>query len=472
MFDHDMRYLAASARWRDDYHLGPDVIGRSHYEVFPEISANWKNVHRRALGGEILRAERDPFPRLDGSLQWLRWEVRPWHRTERDVGGIVIFSEDITENVEVYEALRESEERFRLVANITNDVIFDGDLKSGKVWWSEGLSSTFGHDPDSFATGFGGWIERIADADRPRVSEAVHDLVEGDGCKWSDEYRVVRADGAVATVVDRRVIVRDPQGKAVRMLGSIVDVTERRELDERLRQSQKLEAVGQLTGGIAHDFNNLLTVILGNTEMLAENLTHDHQSRLLAEMTGTAAERGAELTRRLLAFARRQPLDPKVVEINKLVTGMDGLLRRTLTENVEIASVLGADLWAARIDPGQLEAAVLNLALNAQDAMPEGGRLTMETANAALDAADADEHDDVTPGQYVMLAISDTGVGMDSETRRRAFEPFFTTKPVGKGSGLGLSMVYGFIKQSKGHVKIRSEPGHGTAIELYLPRAA
>ncbi len=249
------------------------------------------------------------------------------------------------------------------------------------------------------------------------------------------------------------------------------DITRHIETEERLRQSQKMDAVGQLTGGVAHDFNNLLTVIMGNAELLTERLAGDQELRPLAEMTRTAAERGAQLTSRLLAFSRRQPLDPKATDINKLVSGMDGLLRRTLGEHIEVEVVRGGGLWEALIDAPQLENAILNLCINARDAMPNGGRLTIEMANAHLDEAYAAQHADVAPGQYVMVAVSDTGTGMDAHILAHAFEPFFTTKEVGKGSGLGLSMVYGFVKQSTGHVKIYSERGQGTTIKLYLPRA-
>jgi CheY-like chemotaxis protein len=226
-----------------------------------------------------------------------------------------------------------------------------------------------------------------------------------------------------------------------------------------------------LTGGIAHDFNNLLTVILGNAELLAEQLTENQRLRALAELTQRAAERGAELTNHLLAFARRQTLEPRVVDVNRLTAGLDAMLRRTLGEAVEIEFVRGAGLWNAIVDPGQLESALLNLAINARDAMPNGGRITIETANTYIDDTYAAAHEEVAPGQYVLIAISDTGIGMDAATVARAFEPFFSTKEIGKGTGLGLSMVYGFVKQSGGHVKIYSELGHGTTVKIYLPRA-
>ncbi|HTV95248.1 MAG TPA: ATP-binding protein [Steroidobacteraceae bacterium] len=239
--------------------------------------------------------------------------------------------------------------------------------------------------------------------------------------------------------------------------------------EQALRQSQKIEAIGQLTGGVAHDFNNLLQVIIGNLESLRRNLpTEAPRASRAVESAMSAARRGAALTQRLLAFSRRQPLNPKPIDVNALISGMSDLLHRTLGEPTEVVTVRCAALWRVEADPIELEAAILNLALNARDAMPEGGRLTLETANVEIDQSGS--HADVTAGQYVSLSVSDTGVGMEEKTLAQAFEPFFTTKPVGRGTGLGLSQVYGFVKQSGGHVKIHSQLGRGTAVRIYLPR--
>jgi len=258
-----------------------------------------------------------------------------------------------------------------------------------------------------------------------------------------------------------------PRGLAV----YFQNINERRRMEEQMRESQRLEALGQLTGGVAHDFNNLLTVIMGNTELLHEQLDSQPRLRTLTQITATAAQRGAELTQRLLAFARHQDLAPRTVDINALLADMNGMLQRTLGEQYPLTLTAEADLWKASIDPGQLENAILNLCLNARDAMPGGGHLHLETANQELDADYAHNHPDVTPGDYVMLAVSDMGQGIEPEHLHRVFEPFFTTKEKGKGTGLGLSMVYGFIKQSQGHINIYSEPGQGTTVRMYLPRA-
>jgi two-component system, NtrC family, sensor kinase len=245
---------------------------------------------------------------------------------------------------------------------------------------------------------------------------------------------------------------------------------ERRELaEEGLRQAQKMEAVGQLTGGVAHDFNNLLTIILGNLGIAKRGVVEARAERALNNAR-VGAERAAQLTRRLLAFSRQQPLDPKTVDANKLIVNISDLLNRSLGENIALETISGAGIWKIECDVSELESALLNLALNARDAMPDGGKLTIETSNAYLDDEYCRHHVELTPGQYVLIAVSDDGGGMSAETIERAFDPFFTTKETGKGTGLGLSQVYGFVKQSKGHVRIYSEPGEGTTIKLYFPR--
>jgi signal transduction histidine kinase len=236
--------------------------------------------------------------------------------------------------------------------------------------------------------------------------------------------------------------------------------------EEALRQSQKMEAIGQLTGGVAHDFNNLLQVITGNLDTILRNVSDDTpRLKRAAHQALNSARRAAALTQRLLAFSRRQPLDPKPLNVNGLVTSLSEMVHRTLGETVAVETVLAAGLWQVEADANELESAILNLAVNARDAMPEGGRLTLETANAHIDEAYAANYAEVTPGQYVSISISDTGTGMDEETLNRAFEPFYPTKPVGKGTRLGLSQVYGFVKQSAGHVKIYSEVGRERRLE-------
>jgi PAS domain S-box-containing protein len=250
----------------------------------------------------------------------------------------------------------------------------------------------------------------------------------------------------------------------------IRDTTERLALEERLRQSQKMEAVGRLAGGIAHDFNNLLTIILGYSQILADGLPAGSKLADSTAQIKSAGERAAGITRQLLAFSRKQVLSPRVINLNDIVLNLDSLLRRLIGEDIEVLTVPANDVGMVKADPGQIEQVIMNLALNSRDAMPEGGKLTLETSNATLDETYAREHQPVEPGQYVMLAVSDTGHGMAEETIGRIFEPFYTTKEVGKGTGLGLSMVYGIVKQSGGYIWVYSEPEQGTTFKIYLPR--
>ncbi len=269
--------------------------------------------------------------------------------------------------------------------------------------------------------------------------------------------------------------IKAPDGELLGFAKITRDMTEKRAADELIQQTQKMESLGQLTGGVAHDFNNLLTIIVGNLATLQRGLGNADvdtaKLRRSADNAMRGARRAESLVQRLLAFSRQQPLDPRPIDLGRLVTSMSDLLRRTLGEDISVETVLAGGLWQALADPNQLELAILNLAVNARDAMPDGGRLTIETANVHLDEQYAATQFEVLPGQYVMTAVTDSGSGMTPEVKAKAFDPFFTTKAVGHGTGLGLSQVYGFVKQSRGHVKIYSEVGEGTTIKLYLPRA-
>jgi len=279
-----------------------------------------------------------------------------------------------------------------------------------------------------------------------------------------------RKDGSIVDISFDAAAMQGPDG-VESIAFALSDITERNKLEQQLRQAQKMDAIGQLTGGVAHDFNNMLTVITGTIDILSDAVADKPEMYAIARLISEAADRGAELTARLLAFARKQPLQPTKTDANETVTEVGKLLRPTLGENIDIEWKLEKETWPALVDPSQLVTALLNLAVNARDAMPEGGKLTLETGNVYLDEAYAKAHSEVTPGPYVMFAVSDSGPGIPAEIHEKVFEPFFTTKGVGKGTGLGLSMVYGFTKQSGGHIKLYSEEGQGTTFKMFLPRA-
>jgi signal transduction histidine kinase/CheY-like chemotaxis protein len=281
--------------------------------------------------------------------------------------------------------------------------------------------------------------------------------------------RLVLLDGATRVVRVEGEVHRNAARRIVRVVGTVQDITEQAKLEEQFRQVQKMEAVGRLAGGIAHDFNNLLMLIKGYSELLAERGRADENVRRYAMEIDTAADRATSLTRQLLAFGRRQVLEPRVLDLNEVVRDVQKMLVRLISEDIELVTRLEPELGHVRVDPGQLEQVLLNLAVNARDAMPRGGRLTIETANVKLDDGYARQHNGVTPGPFVMLAISDTGVGMSEEVRAHIFEPFYTTKEKGKGTGLGLATVYGIVKQSGGNIWVYSELGHGTTFKMYFP---
>ena len=610
-----------------------DLIGRPPQEYLGRTDAEL--LDNQAQAAAIMAV--DARIMASGQLEQLEEEVNypdgkrafwlstkaPLRDAQGQVIGLIGASLDITDRKAVEASHREIEERYRLAALATSDAIWDWRMADGHVVWNEALATLFGHERAESSAQW--WLDHIHPDDRERIGASIHHVIDHGGDAWQDEYRFQRADGSYADIFDRGTVLRGPAGEPVRMIGAMLDLTERkaaqaalteseerlrlateasdigfwdvdlvndlliwpsrtkamfgisahvpvsladfygglhhedlektsdafaaaadpaqralydveyrtvgkedgvvrwvaakgrglfegercirvvgvaidvtarkaaetqlRELNEQLesrvaaevaerirvedalRQSQKMEAVGQLTGGIAHDFNNMLAAIIGPLDLLLVRLDpEDARARRYVDIAMEAARRAAQLTQRLLAFSRQQPLQPVSLDANKLVAGMSDLLTHSLGGDVRLETVLAGGLWRTHADPNQLENVILNLAVNARDAMPDGGRVTVETANCYLDHGYAGEHPGIAPGQYVLIAVSDTGGGMPAEVIAKAFDPFFTTKEVGRGTGLGLSQVYGFVKQSGGHVKIYSEVGNGTTVKVYLPR--
>jgi PAS domain S-box-containing protein len=359
-------------------------------------------------------------------------------------------------------ARKQAEEKYRLLMEQAHDAILVLDQAGLVIEANRTAEAMLGrHRKDIIGYPF----RSIADA--ARMAEL--DRLLADGSTGLIQLRLAGPDhkGVDAEVSAGRVSI----GGQELALVIARDVTQRLQLEHQLRQSQKMDAIGQLTGGVAHDFNNVLTVIVGTIDIMMDGLADRPRLAAIAQMIEEAAARGADLTRQLLAFARKQPLQPRETDINSLIVGTAKLLRPTLGEQIEIDSMLAPDCWHALIDPSQLSTALINLAVNARDAMPDGGKITFRTSNAKFDPRLTNRDAEVTPGDYVIITVTDTGAGIPATIRDKVFEPFFTTKEVGKGTGLGLSMVYGFVKQSGGHISIDSKEGHGTAVSLYLPRS-
>ena len=408
-----------------------------------------------------------------GRRVWVRTIGEPVRDADGQIVAIQGAFQDISRRKASEEELRRSEERYRHAAEASQAALWDYNMDSDVLTFSEAFRDMLGYDdvahmPSSMTA----YMELMHPDDRNRVRRRAEELVSGKtGDRAGAEFRLLTASGEYRWFQSNSKLIRDANGRPWRRLGSTIDIHDRRIAEEQVRQSQRLEAIGQLTGGVAHDFNNLLTVILGNADLLTNQLRGAPEQAHLAEMIGAAAHRGAELTHRLLAFARRQPLQPRPTDVTALITGMQGLLQRSLPETISMNIHHGKALWPADIDPSQLESALLNLALNARDAMPAGGELTITTDSERI-AADARALQlELSPGDYVVVKVADNGSGIAPEHRERLFDPFFTTKEQGKGTGLGLAMVYGFIKQSSGHITVDTELGRGTEFKLYLPRA-
>ena len=363
------------------------------------------------------------------------------------------------------------DERMHLVVESLRAVIFDFDLATRRIDRSDAVGRLFGWEEVEPTEEW--WTERIYPDDLERVRGSVLPVIhQGQGTDWEVEYRFRRADGSYATVIDHGTVVRDEHGNAVRCVGTVMDVSDRAELAARLRQAQKMEAVGQLAGGIAHDFNNLLTAVACNVELLLDATDDDDARRDDILQIREAATRAATLTRQLLAFSRQQVLQPSPLDLNVTVTNMERMLRRVLTGDVVLRTQLDPSLGPVYADAVQMEQVVMNLVLNARDAMPNGGSILVRTANVALRAALQHRFGVLTPGQYVSLAVRDTGSGMTDQVLEHLFEPFFTTKSQGKGTGLGLATVHGIVVQSGGQIVVETSPGMGTELRIYLPRTS
>ncbi|HEY6116404.1 MAG TPA: PAS domain S-box protein, partial [Candidatus Dormibacteraeota bacterium] len=417
---------------------------------------------RNIAAGNVRFFERQLL-RKDGSLCTVEVSARPLPD-----GKLLATLRDVTERRRNEAALRESEERFRQLAESIREAFFVVDILERRTvyvsptWaeiWGRPLRDAYDR-PDI-------WIDSVHPDDRPRLLAGQEQLARG--APNIDTFRVVRPDGSVRWVRGRAFPIRNAAGQVYRIAGVSEDITELKLAEQQLLQAQRMEAVGRLAGGVAHDFNNLLTVISSYSQLVASDLAPDDPRRTDLDEVMKAATAAAGLTRQLLAFSRGQVLEPKVLDLNNVVDAAGKMLKRLIGEDIDLATRLADDIAAIKADEGQMEQVVMNLVVNARDAMPEGGKVTIETQNVDVDATYTQLGRTMPAGAYVMLAVSDTGSGISEEVREHIFEPFFTTKGPGKGTGLGLATVYGIVKQSGGYIACYSEPGHGTTFKIYFP---
>lgn len=435
-----------------------------------EATDTEKDIEARAK--KIMEQGGDRFEsrhrRKDGNIIYVEVSIK---FLPLEGGSFAVFIHDITERKQAEEAMRLSENRLRYALEGTNDGLWDVQLKSGKTYISPRGCEILGYREDELYDLLKVWSDLVHPDDMPITEERLQAHINGQAPIFEVEQRLRTKSGVWKWIYTRgKVVERDLDGVPLRITGTHSDITEKKMLEGQLQQAQKMESVGRLAGGVAHDFNNLLTVILGNAQLGMMKLDPAHPANSKFEEIRKAAEKSADLTRQLLGFARKQTIAPQVIDLNETVENMLKMLRRLIGEDIHLVWQSVKNVWQIKVDPSQIDQILANLCVNARDAIADVGKITIETGNCTFDEDYCAANFGFIPGEYVLLAVSDDGCGMDKETKSQIFEPFFTTKGIGEGTGLGLAMVYGIVKQNNGFINVYSEPGQGTTFKIYLPR--
>jgi PAS domain S-box-containing protein len=469
MCDTKMRYLAYSRRWAEDYGLGVEnLLGRCHYDLFPDLPEHWKEEHKRCIGGETIKKPDEPFPRADGTTEWVRRQLCPWRDTAGSIGGLIMFTEVITKRRQIKKALKQSEEQYRNLFETAMVGLYRSRIDDGKILAAnQAFAEIMGYDsPEQFYQNFK-TTEHYADPERRR--ELLR-LLKKNGQVDGFEILSIRPDGSYADIAVSAIMY--PAHGYIE--GCIIDMTEKKQaarekekLQAKLQQAQKMEAIGTLAGGIAHDFNNLLMGIQGRTSLILADIRSDHPHfEHLTEIENYVGS-AADLTRQLLGFARGGKYQVLPTDLNELVEQSSRMFGRTKKE-ITIERKYDEDLWTVEVDRSQIDQVLLNIYVNAWQAMPDGGTLSLQTENVRLDKKFVKPYSS-RAGDYIKVSIKDTGVGIDANTLKMVFDPFFTTKEKERGTGLGLASAYGIVKNHDGIITAQSKKGQGATINIYLP---
>jgi PAS domain S-box-containing protein len=435
-------------------------------------------ITRAIRNGETVTDQEIDIACSDGTHKTILHSAAPLLNEENRVIGAIGIHQDISSRKQAEDAIRISEERLKFVLDGSQLGYWDWNIETDEVIRNEQWAAMLGFTLEEIESSVNQWTDLQHPDDRAAAAQSIQDHLKGLSPEHKIEYRMRTKDGGYKWILDQaKIVSRDSQGKPLRMSGTHTDITprklaeaEREKLQAQLGQSQKMESVGRLAGGVAHDFNNMLNVIMGYAELAMDNMAPDNPIHSALQEILNAARRSADITRQLLAFARKQTIAPKVLDLNETVEGMLKMLRRLIGENIALAWLPESDIWPVRMDPSQLDQILANLCINARDAIADVGKITIETGKAVFDASYCADHPGFSPGEYVLLAVSDNGSGMTPETLKNLFEPFFTTKGVGKGTGLGLATVYGIVRQNSGFINVYSEPEKGTTFRIYLSR--